>query len=212
MSFPCNAVVTASASRRIASAAAWSSSAGGGQYLGQASDQGAAACFREDTEDMNRERTETYLRQLAEAALRRARTLHAALFRQRQDTRQARTGGTGAAGRGRCRRWHSRSDPGRPRACRRCPPARPGKPGQPGSARAVTGRADAAGPADAPPSSPDHARGAARLRPQHGTHPTGLATSIAAGRCATSRTTAPPSGAPPRLMRSNATTAARRTS
>ena len=35
---------------------------------------------------MNRERAETYLRQLAEAELRRARTLPAALFRTRQDT------------------------------------------------------------------------------------------------------------------------------
>jgi len=35
---------------------------------------------------MNRERAETYLRQLAEAELRRARTLPAALFRKRQDT------------------------------------------------------------------------------------------------------------------------------
>jgi len=35
---------------------------------------------------MNRERAETYLRQLAEAELRRARTLPAALFRKRRDT------------------------------------------------------------------------------------------------------------------------------
>lgn len=79
-------VVMASASRRVASAAARCSFAGGGQCLGQASGQGAAACFGEDTEDMNRERAETYLRQLAEAELRRARTLPAALFRKQQDT------------------------------------------------------------------------------------------------------------------------------
>ncbi len=48
--------------------------------------QGAAACFGEDTENMNRERAETYLWQLAQAELRRARTLPAALFRTRQDT------------------------------------------------------------------------------------------------------------------------------
>jgi hypothetical protein len=48
-------------------------------------DQEAAACSREDTEEMNRERAETYLRQLAEAELRRTRTLPAALFRQRRD-------------------------------------------------------------------------------------------------------------------------------
>ena len=82
-------VVMAPASRRIASAAARCSFAGGGQYLGQTSDQGAAACFREDTEDtedMNRERAETYLRQLAEAELRRARTLPAARIPGRRDT------------------------------------------------------------------------------------------------------------------------------
>ena len=60
--------------------------AGGRQYLGQARGQGAAARFGEDTEDMNRERAETYLRRLAEAELRRARTLPAALFPARQDT------------------------------------------------------------------------------------------------------------------------------
>src|SRR6202021_4088860 len=49
----------------------------------QASGQGAAACSREDTEDMNRERVESYLRQLAEAELRRARTLSAAGIRRR---------------------------------------------------------------------------------------------------------------------------------
>ena len=79
-------VVMPSASRRIASATARCSFAGGGQYLGLARGQGAAACFREDTEDMNRERAETYLRQLAEAELWRARTLPAALFRKRRDT------------------------------------------------------------------------------------------------------------------------------
>jgi hypothetical protein len=42
--------------------------------------QGAAACFREDTEDINRERAETYLRQLAEAEL-RATTLPRPGFR-----------------------------------------------------------------------------------------------------------------------------------
>ena len=39
-----------------------------------------------DTEDMDRGRAEAHLRQLAEAELRRARTLPAALFRQRRDT------------------------------------------------------------------------------------------------------------------------------
>ena len=42
--------------------------------------------MRGDTEVMNRERAETYLRQLAEAELRRARTLPAALFGKRRDT------------------------------------------------------------------------------------------------------------------------------
>ena len=78
--------VTASASRRIASAAARCSFAGGGQYLGQVGGQGTAACFREDTEDMNRERAETYLRQLAEVELRRARTLPAASIPGRRNT------------------------------------------------------------------------------------------------------------------------------
>ena len=59
---------------------------GGAQHLGQAGDRGAAACFRGDTEDMNRERAETYLRQLAEAELRRARTLPAASIPARRDT------------------------------------------------------------------------------------------------------------------------------
>jgi hypothetical protein len=79
-------MVMASASRRIASAAARCSFVGGGQYLGQASDQGAAACFRKDTEDMNRERAETYLRQPAEAELRHARTLPAACIPGRRNT------------------------------------------------------------------------------------------------------------------------------
>ena len=45
-----------------------------GQHLDQVGDPGAAACYREDTEDMNRERAETHLRLLAEAELRRATT------------------------------------------------------------------------------------------------------------------------------------------
>ena len=52
----------------------------------KASGQGAAACSREDTEDMNRERAEGYLRQLAEAELRRARTLPAAGIRRPQNS------------------------------------------------------------------------------------------------------------------------------
>jgi hypothetical protein len=47
---------------------------GCGQYLDQVGGRGAAACYREDTEDMNRERAETHLRLLAEAELRRAAT------------------------------------------------------------------------------------------------------------------------------------------
>jgi hypothetical protein len=52
----------------------------------KAGDQGAAVCFREDTEDMNRERAENYLRQLAEAELRRAGTVPAARIRRPQNT------------------------------------------------------------------------------------------------------------------------------
>jgi hypothetical protein len=57
---------TSAAARRSFRAAAW--------HLDQVGDQGAASCYREDTEDMNRERAETHLRLLAEAELRRATT------------------------------------------------------------------------------------------------------------------------------------------
>ena len=52
------------AARRSFRAAAW--------HLDQVGGQGAGACYREDTEDMDRERAETHLRLLAEAELRRA--------------------------------------------------------------------------------------------------------------------------------------------
>jgi hypothetical protein len=51
---------------------------GCGQYLDQVGAQGVAACYREDTENMNRERAETHLRLLAEAELRHATTRSAA--------------------------------------------------------------------------------------------------------------------------------------
>jgi hypothetical protein len=74
-----------------------------------------------------------------------------------------------------------------------------GKPGQPGSARAVAGRADAAGPADAQPSSSDGHRGAPCLRPQRRTHLAGLATSIVAGRAGRPGDPDPGRRRPPRV-------------
>jgi hypothetical protein len=54
------------------------SAGGDSQYLDQVGAQGVAACYREDTENMNRERAETHLRLLAEAELRHATTRPAA--------------------------------------------------------------------------------------------------------------------------------------
>ncbi len=85
----CEMPVVASASWRIASAAARCSSVGCGQYLGQASEQGAVPCSREDTEEMNRGRAETCLRLLAEAELRRVTTPGAGVPGRRNSARLA---------------------------------------------------------------------------------------------------------------------------